>query len=89
LLLRVGLGAPTIGGSECGASHRLGQRTGVDDTGDTQRAPEGAAALRQRETSRIRMQVRSPTRPPAGRIRHEAELLSIGLDRDKPQQLGG
>ena len=69
--------------------YRSGQRSGVDDTGDAQRAPEGAAALRKREASRIRMQVRSPTRLSACRIRHDAEMISAEIDRDEPQQLGG
>ena len=66
----------------------LDQRTGVQDTGDAQRAPEGAAALRQREASRIGMQMRSPTRQSAGRIGDEAESSSAP-DRDHAQQLGG
>ena len=88
LAVRVGLDAPTIGGSvllrQC-----LGHRTGVQDTGDAQGPPEGAPALREREASRIRMQVRSPTRPTACRIRHDAEMISAEIDRDEPQQLGG
>lgn len=69
--------------------NRFGQRTGIEDPGETQGPPEGAFAFRQREASRIRMQVRSPTRPFAGRIGHSRELVRAGLDRDKPQQLGG
>jgi len=86
LVLRVGLGAPTIGGSECGArTHRVDQRTGIDGAGDPQRPPEGAAPLRLCDTCRIGMHVCSPTRPAAGRIGHQADLLNTGLDRDKPQ----
>lgn len=62
----------------------LGQLTGVGDPGQPQRPPEGAAPLCQRETSRIRMYVRSPTRQPAGRIRAEA-VTSPVPDRDDPQ----
>ena len=40
----------------------LGERTGVDHTGDAQCTSEGAAALRKREAGRIGMQIRSPTR---------------------------
>jgi hypothetical protein len=91
LLVRVGRDAPTIGGSErIGvAANGLGERSGVDDTRDTKRAPEGAATLRQREARRIRMQMRSPARPAACRIRQKAEPVSSLLDRDYPQQLGG
>jgi hypothetical protein len=91
LLVRVERDASTIGGSErIGvAADRLGERPGVDDTGYTKRAPEGAATLRQREARRIGMHVRSPARPSAYRIRHKTELVSSVLDRDNPQQLGG
>jgi len=88
LLVRVGLNAPTAGGAGRGGN-RHGQLTDVDDTGDAQRSPEGVASLRQCETSRIKMQVSSPTRPSAGRIGHRTELLRQMLDRDNPQQLGG
>ena len=66
----------------------LDQRTGVQDTGDTQRAPEGAATLRQRDASRIGMYMRSPTRQFASRIGDETEISSAP-DRDHAQQLGG
>jgi hypothetical protein len=59
---------PAIGGSE-----GLPQRAGVDDTGNAQRAPEGPAALREREAGRIEMEIGSPTRPDARRV---------GLDPD-------
>jgi len=44
------------------------QLTGVKNPGNTQRPPESAASLCQREASRIRMQARTPTRQAAGRI---------------------
>jgi hypothetical protein len=91
LLVRVGRDAPTIGGSErIGvATDGLGKRPGVNDTGDTKRAPEGAATLRQREACRIGMHMCTSARPSACRIGRKAELLSTVLDRDYPQQLGG
>ena len=86
MLVRVGRDAPTIGGSERmnEVGDDLGERTGVHDTGDTKRAPEGAATLRQREASRIRVQVRSPARQSAARIGLEPENISRS-DRDEPQ----
>src|SRR6185503_4137954 len=75
LRVRVGLGAPTIGGSglwRAGAD-RFGQLAGVEDTGDAQSTPEGPPALRQREASRIGMDARSPTRLSARRIGHDAK----------------
>jgi hypothetical protein len=91
LLVRVGRDAPTIGDSERirVSADDLGERSGVDDTGNTKRAPEGAATLRQRETRRVRMNMCSPARPSACRIGRETEPVSILLDRDYPQQLGG
>jgi hypothetical protein len=83
----VGLVAPTNGRAGRDAD-RLGQLTGVDDTGDPKCALESAPPLRQRETSRIEVQVRSPTRPVAGRIGLRAILAGGFLDRDDPQQLG-
>ena len=65
----------------------LGERTGVEDTGDPQRAPEGATPLRQREAGRIRMQMRPATRQYAARVSLEPEAVS-GADRDEPHQLG-
>ena len=65
----------------------LRERTGVEDTGESQRPPEGATPLRLREASRIRMQMRPPTRQNAIRVRLEPEAIS-GADRDEPQQLG-
>ena len=61
----------------------LGQRSGVEDTGESQRAPEGATPLRQREASRIRMKVRSPTRQSAARIGLKPEVVSC-RNRDEP-----
>jgi hypothetical protein len=84
----VGRRAPTVGGSvplRC----NLGQRPDVGDTGPAKSAPEGPPSLRKREASRIRMQMRSPTRPSACRIRHDAEVISVVVDHDEPQQLGG
>jgi hypothetical protein len=62
----------------------LGQLTGVDVPGESQRAPEGATPLRQREASRTGMQLRSPTRQPAGRVRQEP-IRRSRPDRDEPQ----
>lgn len=65
----------------------LGQQTGVSNTtGKSQRTPEGAAPFRQREASRIRMQMRSPTRQSAVRIGLKPEI-SPGTGRDEPNQL--
>jgi hypothetical protein len=64
----------------------LGQRPGVWDTGKTQRAPEGATPLRQREAGRIRMQMRSPTWQSAARIGQEPEIIP-GTGRYEPNQL--
>jgi hypothetical protein len=61
----------------------LGQQTGVRNTGKTQRAPEGATPLRQREASRIRVQMRSPARQSAARIGLKPELISR-LHRNEP-----
>jgi hypothetical protein len=62
----------------------LGKRTGVSNTGESQRSPEGSAPLRLRETGRIRMQVCTPARQPAARIGLEPEIISRP-DRDEPQ----
>jgi hypothetical protein len=66
----------------------LGQQTGVSNTGESQRPPEGASPLRQREAGRIRMQVRSPTRQSAARIGLEPEIIP-GTGLNEPNQLGG
>jgi hypothetical protein len=80
--------ASTIGGSvHCG--DHFGQRAGVDDTGYTQRAPEGAATLRERKASQIRVQVCAPARPSASRVGQHTKSAGVLTDRDKPQQLGG
>ena len=62
----------------------LGKQSGVSNTGESQRAPEGTTPLRLREAGRIRMQVRSPARQPAARIGLEPEVTSRS-DRDEPQ----
>ena len=59
----------------------LGERTEVQDPGHTQRAPEGATPLRQRETGRIGMHVRAPPRQSTGRIGQE-RALRTGPGRD-------
>jgi hypothetical protein len=64
----------------------FGERPDVSDTGESQRAPEGATPLRQREASRIRMQMRSPTRQSAVRIGLEPEV-NPGTGRDEPNQI--
>jgi hypothetical protein len=81
---------PIIGGSVRPRDRAdvLGQRTGVSNTGESQRTPEGAAPLRQREAGRIRMQMRSPTRQSAVRIGLEPEIVPCS-DRDEPHQCGG
>ena len=66
----------------------LGQQTGVSNTGETQRTPEGATPLRLRETGRIGMQMRSPPRQPAARIGLEAEIIPVS-HRDEPHQCEG
>jgi hypothetical protein len=66
----------------------LGQQTGVSNTGESQRPPEGTASLRQREAGRIRMQMRSPTRQAAARIGLKPEVVSRSC-RDEPQQFEG
>jgi len=77
----------------------LAQRTGVDDPGDSQRAPEGTTSLRHGETVRIGVNVRTPARPSTGQIGYDTEdrlagwfparRLGTVLNRDDPQQLGG
>jgi hypothetical protein len=62
----------------------LGQRAGVRNTGESQRPPEGATPLRQREASRIGMQMPSATRQSAARIRLKSEVISRSR-RDEPQ----
>jgi len=66
----------------------LGQLGDVGDTVGAQRSPEGATLHCQREAGRIGVQVRSPSRQPAGRIGSEARLPLVA-DRDDPQQIFG
>lgn len=66
----------------------LCQRTGVRNTGESQRPPEGATPLRQREASRIGMQMPSAARQSAIRIRLEPETISCS-HRNEPQQFEG
>ena len=66
----------------------LGQQTGVSNTGESQRPPEGATPLRQREASRIGMKMCSPARQSAARIGLEPEI-NPGTGRDEPKQRGG
>jgi hypothetical protein len=61
----------------------LGQLAGVNDTGDPERAPEGAAPMGQREASRVRVQVCTPTRQPTGRVGPE-DVTTLTADRDDP-----
>jgi hypothetical protein len=80
----------TIGGSGRHGDRPdvLGQRTGVSNTVESQRAPEGPAPLRQREASRIRVKMRSPPRQSAIRIGLEPEVIPRS-HRDEPQQCDG
>jgi hypothetical protein len=66
----------------------LRELTVIEDPGDAQRTPEGAAPHRQREAGRIRVHVRPPTRQSAGRIGPEA-VASLVADRHDPQQFAG
>jgi hypothetical protein len=77
---------PIIGGSGRHGDRTdvLGKQTGVSNTGESQRAPEGTTPLRLREAGRIRMHMCSPTRQPAARIGLEPEMISRP-DRDEPQ----
>jgi hypothetical protein len=80
----VGRDAPTVGGAGRSGFYRLGQLTGIDDTGNTQRSPESASSLRHCKTGRVGMQMSSPTGQSTGRIRHHPELARVMLDRDDP-----
>jgi hypothetical protein len=64
----------------------LGQQPGVRDTRESQRTPEGATPLRQREAGRIRMQMRSPARQSTARIGQQPEIISRTA-RNEPNQL--
>jgi hypothetical protein len=66
----------------------LGQLPGVDDTGDPERAPEGATPTCQREASRVWMHVCTSARQPAGRVGPKP-ITGPTTDRDDPQQLSG
>jgi hypothetical protein len=66
----------------------LGQQTGVSNTGDSQRAPEGTTPLRQREAGRVGMQMGSPSRQATVRIGLEQEIVSRA-HRDEPHQCEG
>ncbi len=61
------------------------KRPRVNDTGDAQRTPEGAAALRQRETSRIGMHMGTATRQDPHRIGRENDQIALTNDRDDSQ----
>ena len=63
----------------------LGQRTGVSNTDESQRPPEGATPLRKREAGRIRMQMSAPTWQSVVRIGLEPEIFIPCADRDEPQ----
>ncbi|BCY14450.1 hypothetical protein L3i22_095380 [Actinoplanes sp. L3-i22] len=63
----------------------LGKQSGVSNTGETQRAPEGAASLRLLEAGRFGVQVSPPARQSAVWIGRKPEV-SPGSDRDEPQQ---
>ena len=81
--VRTGRGRPVIGGSVRPRDRAdvLGQQTGVSNTGESQRAPEGATPLRQREAGRIGMQIRSPPRQSTSRIGLELALrAATGCD---------
>jgi hypothetical protein len=59
----------------------LTQRSGVENTGDPQRSPEGSTPLRQRETVRIGVNVRTPARPSTSRVGYDAEDRRAGFPR--------
>ena len=62
-----------------------GQQPGVRNTGQSQRPPEGAPPLSQREAGRIKMHMCSPTRQPAAWVRLKP-MTGLRPDRDEPQQ---
>ncbi|AEV88097.1 hypothetical protein ACWT_7087 [Actinoplanes sp. SE50] len=63
----------------------LGKQSGISNTGESQRPPEGSTSLRLLEAGRIGMQVRSPARQSAAWIGQKPEVFP-GSDRDEPQQ---
>jgi hypothetical protein len=69
-------------------SEVLGKQTGVSNTGESQRPPEGTAPLRLREAGRIRMHMCSPARHSALRIGLQSETISH-WQHHEPQQLAG
>ena len=77
---------PIIGGSGRHGDRTdvLGKQSGVSNTGESQRAPEGTSPLRLREADRIRMHMCSPARQPAVRIGLKPEVTPC-FDRDEPQ----
>src|SRR5947209_9542008 len=75
-------------------SEHRGERSGVDDTGDAQCAPEGATALRKREAGLVGMHMCAPPGPDARRVGLDGDQVLTGPgdpahDRDDSQQLGG
>jgi hypothetical protein len=83
----VGRSCPTVG--DCEPRERLVKLARVEDTGHAQCASENAPARREREASRIAMEVDSPTRPSARRVGHKGENTTFALFRDDSQQLLG
>jgi len=80
----------TIGGSgRLGdRSDVLGQQSGVSNTGESQRPPEGATPLRQREAGLLWMHMCTSTRQSTGRVRLKPEIVSRP-NRHEPQQCDG
>lgn len=66
----------------------LGQLTDIRDSGDAQGAPEGPPTLCQREACRNWVQVSTPTRHSAGRIRPK-DVTILTVDRDYAQKFLG
>ena len=66
----------------------LGKQSGVSNTGESQRAPEGPTPLRLRETGLIGMHMCAPTRQTAIRIGLKPEINPCS-HRDEPQQIPG
>jgi len=57
------------------AGDRLVQLTGVEDTCDPQRSPEGSTSQRRLETARDRVHMRAPARQCATGIRPQDETI--------------